>query len=158
MTFLSRISKRINIGAEQPTLTHVKMHMSCKTLSWENMDGVYSILTFASFLSVVIMWLGLQSGKQQSCVNSNHVVSLMCLKLSLRNQSSQGGSQANQHMCRWTGWIGWLAAYSVCHRRVEEKSNSAFLQTGQKRSYDFFRIPLHHQKYTHAHTNSSLSI
>lgn len=41
------------------------------------MDGVYSIFVFPSFPSLVIMWLGLQSGIQQSCVNSNHVVSLM---------------------------------------------------------------------------------
>lgn len=134
--------------------SHVWKGARAARQSWENTD----VLMFASFLSMVIMWLGLQSGKQQSCVNSNHVVSLMCLKLSLRNQSAQGGSQANQHLCRWTAWIGWLAAYSVCHRRVEEKSNSTFLQTGQKRLYDFFRIPLHHQKYTPAHTNSSLSI
>lgn len=41
------------------------------------MDGVYSIFMFPSFPSLVITWLGLQSGIQQSCVNSNHVVSLM---------------------------------------------------------------------------------
>lgn len=46
------------------------------------------------------------AGKQQSCVNSNHVVSIMRLKLSLRNQSALGGLQANQHFCRWTGWSG----------------------------------------------------
>lgn len=32
MTFLSRISKLINIGAEQPTLTRVKRRTSCKTV------------------------------------------------------------------------------------------------------------------------------
>lgn len=129
--------------------------------SWENAivshsGGVYSILMFAAFLSMVIMWWGLQSGKQQSCVNSNHVVSIMCLKLSLRNQSALGGLQANQHFCRWTGRTGWLAAYSVCHWRIEEKSNTALLQTGQKRdSMTFFQNDSPSPKI---HTNSSLSI
>lgn len=113
---------------------------------------------FAAFLSVVIMWWGLQSGKQQSCVKSNHVVSIMCLKLSLRNQSALGGLQANQHFCRWTGRTSWLAAYSVCQRRIGEKSNTALLQTGQKRFCDFFRMSPHHQKYKHAPTNSPLFI
>lgn len=134
------------------------MHTSSKTVTVSHSGGVYSILMFAAFLSMVIMWWGLQSGKQQSCVNSNHVVSIMCLKLSLRNQSALGGLQANQHFCRWTGRTGWLAAYSVCQQRIEEKSNAALLQTGQERFYDFFRMTPHHQKYTHAHTNAPLFI
>ena len=107
----------------------------------------------AALVFMVIMWWGLQSGEQQSCVNSNHAVSLMCPKLSLRNQSALGGLQANQHLHRWTGWTGWLAAYSVCQQRVEEKSNTAELQTGQKkkRFCDFFQndSPTH----THTHTH-----
>lgn len=68
-----------------------------------------------------------RSGKNQPCVNSNHVVSIMHLKLSFRNQSALGGLQANQHFCKWTGWTGWLAAYSVCQQRIAEKSNTALL-------------------------------
>ena len=111
----------------------------------------------AALVFMVIMWWGLQSGEQQSCVNSNHAVSLMCPKLSLRNQSALGGLQANQHLHRWTGWTGWLAAYSVCQQRVEEKSNTAELQTGQKkkRFCDFFQndSPTHTHTYTHTHTH-----
>lgn len=66
--------------------------------------------------------------KMQLYVNRNRAVSVMCLKLSVRNQSAPGSLKANQQFCRWTGWSDWLAAYSFCQRKNEEKSNSGSLQ------------------------------
>lgn len=133
MTFFWQITALINmLNAQQTTLRLSKVHKLQRCLEEVIVSysgGLSNISKFPAFLSVVIVWWGLQYGRQQSCVNCNHVVSIMCLKLSLRNQSALGGLQANQHFCRWKGWTGWLAAYSVYQWRIEEKSNSALLQT-----------------------------
>lgn len=129
MDFTLKHLSLINTGASLRLLKVHKLQRSLEGAIVSYAGDLYNILMFSAFLSMVTVWWGLEYGRQQPCVNCNHVVSIMCLKLSLRNQSALGGLQANQHFCRWKGWTGWLAAYSVYQWRIEEKLNAALLQT-----------------------------
>lgn len=111
-------------------------------------NGLCSILMFTSFLSVVITWLGLQFVKPQSCVNSNHALSLMSLKLSAGiSQPWAAHRRINTCAGGQDGPAEWQLILSVSRELWRNRTP----QPGQKWLYDFFRIALHHQIHSLPH-------
>lgn len=111
-------------------------------------NGLCGILMFTWFLSVVITWLGLQFVRLQSCVNGNHALSLMSVKLSTgisRPRAAHG--RINTCAGGQDGPAEWQLIPSVSRELRRNRTP----QPGQKWLYDFFRIALHRQIYSLPH-------